>query len=84
MKREHLFRTGSIVYHEMYFGNLGGDGKAGSDIKKILKKEFGSFDSWETEFKKMGQGFSGGSGWVVLGYNLHLGIMENYWCWDHM
>ena len=27
-KREELVRTGSVVLHENYFGNLGGDGKA--------------------------------------------------------
>ena len=84
VKREQLMRNGSIVYHEMYFGNLGGNGKADNDIQKILKNDFGSFGLWESEFKKMGQGLSGGSGWVVLGYNLNLGMLENYWCWDHM
>lgn len=31
----------------------------------------------------MGAGLGGGSGWVVLGYNLHTGLVENYWLWDH-
>jgi superoxide dismutase, Fe-Mn family len=26
LKREHLMRTGSVVLHELYFGNLGGHG----------------------------------------------------------
>ena len=29
MKREHLLRTGSVVFHEHYFDNLGGNGKLG-------------------------------------------------------
>ena len=29
LKREELVRTGSVVLHEYYFANLGGDGKAG-------------------------------------------------------
>jgi Fe-Mn family superoxide dismutase len=32
----------------------------------------------------MGAGLGGGSGWVVLGYNLHSGLLENYWLWDHL
>src|SRR5687767_15243998 len=28
LKREELVRTGSVVLHENYFANLGGDGKA--------------------------------------------------------
>lgn len=84
MKREHLLRTGSVVLHEIYFGNLGGDGKVGGEILNAIKASFGSFDTWETEFRKIGQGLSGGSGWVILGYNLQLQQLENYWSWDHM
>jgi superoxide dismutase, Fe-Mn family len=84
LKREHLMRTGSVVLHELYFDNLGGDGKAGEEMRKALGKEFGSLDAWETEFRRIGAGLSGGSGWVVLGFNLHTGQAENYWLWDHM
>ena len=27
LKREHLMRTGSVVLHELYFENLGGNGR---------------------------------------------------------
>ena len=33
LKREELVRTGSVVLHENYFANLGGDGKA---IRKVV------------------------------------------------
>lgn len=84
LKREHLMRTGSVVLHELYFGNMGGNGKPESAIQKILVDAFGSFDTWEKEFKRMGAGLGGGSGWVVLGLNLHTGLLENYWQWDHL
>ena len=84
LKREHLMRTGSVVYHELYFANLGGNGKTGGDIEKMLKVNFSDFNTWETEFKKMAQGLGGGSGWVVLGYNYHLKRLENYWSPDHL
>ncbi|MGZ3773421.1 MAG: superoxide dismutase [Pseudobdellovibrionaceae bacterium] len=84
LKREHLMRTGSVVFHEMYFGNLGGNGKAAGEIEKFIKASFGDFNIWEAEFRKIAQGLSGGSGWVVLGYNYHLKRLENYWAWDHM
>ena len=32
LKREELLRTGSVVLHEHYFANLGGDGKPGGDV----------------------------------------------------
>ncbi|KJV05645.1 superoxide dismutase [Methylocucumis oryzae] len=84
LKREHLMRTGSVVLHELYFGNLGGHGKADTALQKALTDAFGSLATWEQEFKRMGAGLGGGSGWVVLGYNLHSGLLENYWQWDHL
>lgn len=83
VKREQLIRTGSVVLHELYFENLGGDGKAPADIRTNVSRAFGSFDAWEAEFRKIGQGLGGGSGWVVLGYNEHLKMLENYWLADH-
>ena len=84
LKREHLLRTGSVVLHELYFDNLGGNGNADAAARSILADAFGAFDTWETEFRRMGAGLGGGSGWVVLGCNLHTGSIENYWLWDHM
>ena len=83
LKREQLIRTGSVVLHELYFANLGGDGKASADLRSRLAASFGTYDTWETEFRKIGQGLGGGSGWVVLGYNRSLKLLENYWLADH-
>jgi superoxide dismutase, Fe-Mn family len=83
LKREQLFRTGSVVLHELYFGNLGGDGKPGADLRSRIGAAFGSFDAWESEFRKIAQGLGGGSGWVVLGFNEQLQLLENYWMADH-
>lgn len=84
LKREHLTRTGSVVLHELYFDNLGGDGKVGADLRTQIGKVFGTFDTWETEFRKIGVGLGGGSGWVIFGYNLHSDQIENYWLADHL
>jgi Fe-Mn family superoxide dismutase len=83
LKREQLVRTGSVVLHELYFGNLGGDGRAPASVRSVIGRAFGSFDAWQTEFHKIGEGLSGGSGWVVLAKNRHLGTLENYWMADH-
>lgn len=83
LKREHLIRTGSVVLHEHYFDNLGGSGKAGAKERERIGAAFGSFDAWETEFRRIGAGLGGGSGWVVLGLNLHTRQLENYWMADH-
>ena len=83
LKREQLIRTGSVVLHEFYFANLGGDGKAPADLRTRIAASFGTFDAWESEFRKIGLGLGGGSGWVVLGYNTRLKLLENYWMADH-
>jgi Fe-Mn family superoxide dismutase len=83
IKREHLLRTGSVVLHEFYFDNLGGNGQAGAAQRKALGDAFGGYDAWETEFRRMANGLGGGSGWVVLGFNTHTRQMENYWMADH-
>jgi Fe-Mn family superoxide dismutase len=83
LKREHLIRTGSVVLHELYFENLGGGGQAGAKERDRIATAFGSFDAWETEFRRIGAGLGGGSGWVLLGFNEHTRQLENYWMADH-
>lgn len=84
LKREHLMRTGSVVNHELYFENLGGNGKGDGKIHKLISESFGNFTQWENEFRRIGNGLGGGPGWVILGYNKHLKVLENYWTYDHM
>src|SRR5688572_3289429 len=83
LKREHLVRTGSVVLHELYFDNLGGNGRADAAAQSWLAAAFGAFDRWEGEFRRIANGLGGGSGWVVLGYNRQFGTAENYWMADH-
>jgi Fe-Mn family superoxide dismutase len=84
LKREELHRTGSVVLHELYFGNLGGNGVVGGGIKAGLAAAFGSHDAWEAEFRRTGMALAGGSGWCILALNAHTGRLHNYWMWDHM
>ena len=84
LKREELVRTGSVVLHEHYFDNLGGDGRASGHALELLTEWFGGYEVWRAEFTKMANGLAGGSGWVILAYNLHTGEVHNYWAWDHM
>jgi superoxide dismutase, Fe-Mn family len=84
LKREHLMRTGSVVLHELYFENLGGNGRADDAARAWLASAFGQFDRWEAEFRRIANGLGGGSGWVILGFNRQFGTAENYWMADHM
>ena len=66
LKREELVRTGSVVLHEDYFANLGGDGKPGGEVLNAIKQAFASYDQWETEFKRTANALGGGAGWVIF------------------
>src|SRR5215210_4092014 len=55
LKREELHRTGSVVLHEHYFANLGGEGKPGGEVLDTIKQWFGSYEGWEAEFRKTAQ-----------------------------
>lgn len=83
LKRQELIRTGSVVLHENYFANLGGNGKADGNAKKLIEQWFGSYEAWEAEFKRTGNALSGGSGWTILGFNQHTKGLHNYWSADH-
>lgn len=83
LKREQSLRVGSVVYHESYFAALGGDGRAPAAVRSRLAAAFGTFDAWESGFRRIGAGLAGGSGWAMLGYNRALGVLENYALGDH-
>jgi len=84
LKREELHRTGSVILHEIYFGGLGGNGQAAGNIREALIASFGSYETWESEFRKTAMSLAGGSGWCILSYNNHTDSLHNYWAWDHM
>jgi Fe-Mn family superoxide dismutase len=84
LKREEAHRVGSVILHEYYFANLGGDGKVGGDVLKAIKKAYGSYDAWEAEFKRTAMSLAGGSGWCILTYNVYTNELRNQWAWDHM
>jgi Fe-Mn family superoxide dismutase len=84
LKREELHRLGSLVLHEHYFGNLGGDGRPGGSIATALKSAYGSVEAWEAEFRRTAMSLAGGSGWCVLSWIAYTGELRNQWAWDHM
>ena len=83
VKREELHRTGSVVLHELYFEQFGGNGTPGGTIAAALAASHGSLAVWETEFRRTAMALAGGSGWAVLAYNRHTASLHNYWAWDH-
>ena len=84
LKREELHRTGSVVLHELYFDQLGGNGKSAGSVAQALSATYGSPEAWEAEFRRTAMSLAGGSGWAILALNGHTGQLHNYWSWDHM
>jgi Fe-Mn family superoxide dismutase len=70
--------------HELYFGNLTKEPKnlnENSLFFAALKKELGSFEFWEKDFKSMG--VMRGIGWVILYYDKSADRLFNMWINEH-
>lgn len=83
LKREQIIAANSVILHEHYFDNLGGDGKPAGKVADLIKANWGSVDNWDAEFRGTGAALGGGSGWVVLTYSLVDGSLHNIWQADH-
>jgi Fe-Mn family superoxide dismutase len=83
LKREELSATGSVALHELYFGNLGGDGKLIAPMAPALEEHFGTVDAWRREFVGSANAMRGGSGWVLLSYSRRDRRLHNQVGFDH-
>ena len=83
LKERELSFTNSVILHELYFGNLGGDGRATDPLQNALGDAFGGFGRWEELFRATGSSLAGGSGWTILNFNFHTGDLRTYWSGNH-
>jgi len=84
LKREELIAMGSVALHELYFGNLGGEGnKIPDNIRAVLEEHFGSVAAWRREFVGTAQSLAGGSGWVLLTWSRRQRRLHNQIALDH-
>jgi Fe-Mn family superoxide dismutase len=49
----------------------------------MIEQNWGSYDAWDAEFRRIANALSGGSGWTVLAFNNHTRELHNYWMADH-
>lgn len=83
LKRRLGWEFNGMRLHEYYFDNLGGRGgpdRTGKLIKKI-SEEFGSFETWEKDFKATGM--MRGIGWAILYQDSLTGRLINFWINEH-
>jgi len=83
LKERELTFTNSAIFHELYFANLGGDGKAAGAVEQALATSFGGFGRFEELFRATGMSLAGGSGWAVLDYSFQTGDLRIYWAGNH-
>lgn len=79
LRERELQFHGSMVLHELYFGNLGGDGKASAAgaLVKALPSD------WEARLRATAMSLGGGSGWATIGMSLHTGELSINWSGNH-
>jgi len=84
LKHEELTAMGSVTLHELYFGNLGGEGnKVPAQVGGILEEHFGSVKAWRQEFVGTARSLAGASGWVLLTYSRRHKRLWNQIASDH-
>ena len=67
LRQSELQFRNSAALHELYFGNLGGDGKVAGSVAVDVAAAFGSAGRFDEQFRQAAAGLYGGSGWVTLG-----------------
>jgi Fe-Mn family superoxide dismutase len=83
LRERELTFSNSLILHEHYFGNLGGNGKSGGTVATALAEQFSGMARWEELFRATGMSLSGGSGWTILDLSFHTGDLRIYWSGNH-
>ena len=81
-ERELTFQN-SVILHELYFANLGGGGKPDGPVVKAAGEAFGGYARFEELLRATAMGLAGGSGWALLGYDLHADALRISWSGNH-
>lgn len=83
LKRRLGWEFDGMRLHELYFENLGGKASLNKSGKLGVKlaEEFGSYESWEKDFK--GTATMRGIGWVILYQDSLTGKLINQWVNEH-
>lgn len=73
---EQSYAHNGVVYHEMYFGNLGGPGgEPGGQLKSAIEGRWGSNGKFMDKFTAAGKCMRG---WVIVGWNTRVGQLEMF------
>jgi superoxide dismutase, Fe-Mn family len=83
LRERELTFANSVILHERYFANLGGDGKPAGGVKEAIGAAFGGFPRFEELLRATGLSLAGGSGWALLDFDLSSGALRVHASRDH-
>lgn len=73
---EQSFALNGVIYHELYFGNLGGSGgEPTGDLKAAVEARWGSVGKFVDFMKAAGKCMRG---WVIVGWNTRDAALHTY------
>lgn len=73
---EHSFAVNGVVYHELYFNNLGGKGgEPQGDLRAAVEERFGGIPRFMDFLKAAGKS---ARGWVIIGFNTRGGFVDPF------
>jgi len=73
---EQSYAVNGVIYHEFYFGNLGGTGgDPTGELKSALEERWGTTSKFMDYLKAAGKSMRG---WVVIGYNTRAGHLDAF------
>jgi len=75
LKRQESFSLDGVKLHEVYFGILGGSGKAEGKVVEMIIRDFGSIENWIVDMTASGLS---ARGWVITSYDFAEKTLRNY------
>ncbi len=83
LREKELTFQNSVTLHELYFANLGGNGKPDGPVVRAAGEAFGSLARFEELLRATAMGLAGGSGWALLAYDLRADALRISWSGNH-
>jgi Fe-Mn family superoxide dismutase len=83
LRERELSFTNSVILHERYFANLGGDGRPAGAVKEAIAAAFGGFARFEELFRATALSLAGGSGWTILDLDFSTGALRIFAAGNH-
>lgn len=84
LKRRFGWEFNGMRLHEYYFGSMSKNPQKLSENSALgqkIKESFGSYENWETDFKKTAE--ARGIGWAILYYDKEAKKLFNIWVDEH-